>query len=428
MSLPFDPSEFSATVLQPNNINAIFGVPDSSLSGLLSFFASTMSPRRHIVTANEGGAIALAVGYYLATKKVALCYMQNSGLSNALSPLQSLASNAVAAVPVLLMIGWRGKPGIKDEPQHALIGPRLLENLEANKIPYEEIPEKLDEVQTVISKLIAKALAENTPVALVVPPNTFTPYKGCETEQSERRLACLTLYDHTNVSKGATTWLTKYPDQPLPLTREMVVRSVLEQRQSKDIVISALGGTSREVYMVLREKEQPISRIFFVLGAMGHSYGVANGVRLGQSPEQAPIVYCIEGDGSFLMHAGNTAVLADVGPRGLVHVVVYNGVHSSTGNQPLSIGLMGFLNLAKGLNYNHTFLVDSAQALDQALGLAAAAATKRPLNGESVGSGEASGANILIVVLVGPGQSASLPRPVETAEHLKNLFMQSLGH
>lgn len=105
----------------------MFGVPDSSLSGLLSFFAATMSPPQHIVTANGGGAVALATGYHLATKKVALCYLQNSGLSNALSPLQSLASNAVAAVPIILMIGWRGKPGIKDEPQHALIGPRLLE-------------------------------------------------------------------------------------------------------------------------------------------------------------------------------------------------------------------------------------------------------------------------------------------------------------
>jgi phosphonopyruvate decarboxylase len=425
MALPFDPSEFFARVLQPNSIDAVFGVPDSSLSGLLSFFAATMSAPQHIVTANEGGAVALAAGYHLATKRVALCYLQNSGLSNALSPLQSLASNAVAAVPVLLMVGWRGKPGIKDEPQHALIGPHLLENLDANRIPYEHIPETLDEAQTVVSRLIAKALAENTPVALVVPPGTFTPYKVPLVEQQEKRLERLQLYDHVPAGRKATTWLMKYPDQPLPLTREMVVRSVLERRRSKDIVVSSLGGTSREVYMVLQEQKQPISRIFFVLGAMGHAFGVASGIRLGQTPAQAPAVYCIDGDGSFLMHAGNNAVLADVGPRGMIHVVVYNGVHSSTGNQPLSLRLEAYLDLAEGMAYTHKFFVDTAQAFERALDLAAATVTAQAAVGE-VGEVGGSGAKILVVVLVGPGQSATLPRPTETAEELKGLFMQSL--
>jgi phosphonopyruvate decarboxylase len=422
MSLPFDPTEFHAKVLQPNSIDAVFGVPDSSLSGLLSFFAATMSAPRHIVTANEGGAIALATGYFLATKKIALCYLQNSGVSNALSPLQSLASNAVAGVPILLMVGWRGKPGIKDEPQHALIGPRLLENLEANRIPYEHIPETLDDVPAVVSRLIEKALAENTPVALVVPPGTFTPYKGPQLEEQEKRLAGLKLYNQVAPGKGVTTWLMKYPDQALPMTRETVVRSVLEKRQSKDIVVSSLGGTSREVYMVLQEQQKPISRVFFVLGAMGHAFGVASGVRLGQTAEQAPIVYCIDGDGSFLMHIGNSAVLADVGPEGMIHVVVHNGVHSSTGNQPLSLRLEPYLELAKGLGYTHKFIVDTMEALDRALELAAVTATGRAANGKVGGSA----AKVLVVVLVGPGQSAALPRPTETAQQLKDLFIKSL--
>ncbi|KAI0195506.1 thiamine pyrophosphate enzyme, N-terminal TPP binding domain-containing protein [Astrocystis sublimbata] len=410
MTLPFVPTEFFTRVLQPNSIDAVFGVPDSSLSGLLSFFADTLSPPRHIVTANEGGAIALAAGYHLATKRVALCYLQNSGLSNALSPLQSLASNAVAAVPVLLMIGWRGKPGIKDEPQHALIGPHLLENLEANKIPYEHIPENLDDAHKVVTGLIAKALTDKTPVALVVPPGTFVPHQVQEGGQPEKQLERLTLYEQVAAPKGAgaSTWLLKYPDQPLPLTREMVVRSVVERRQSNDIVVSSLGGTSRELYMVLQEQGKAIGREFFVLGAMGHAFGVASGIRLGQSPSQAPLVYCVDGDGSFLMHAGNNAVLADVGPTGMVHVVVYNGVHSSTGNQPLSLRLEAYLNLARGMAYTHKFFVDTTQGLDRALDLAESAAT------------------ILVLVLVGPGQSANLPRPTETAEQLKDLFMQSL--
>lgn len=418
MTLPFDPQAFSTQVLQPNNIDAVFGVPDSSLSGLLSFFAATMSPPQHIVTANEGGAVALATGYHLATKKVALCYLQNSGFSNALSPLQSLASNAVAAVPILLMIGWRGKPGIKDEPQHALIGPRLLENLDANRIPYEHIPETLDEAQRVVSRLLEKAVAENTPVALVVPPATFVPYKGASNGRVAGRLGEEVNGNETiRATKGATTWLMRYPDQPLPLKREDVVRSVLGRLQARDVLVSSLGGTSRETYMVLQEQGKPISRVFFVLGAMGHSFGVASGVRLGQTAEQARVVYCVEGDGSFLMHVGNSAVLADVGPRGIVHVVVYNGVHSSTGDQPLSLRLESYLDLAEGMAYTLKFFVDTSEALGRALELATAAAA--PVDGKPV-------ANSLVVVLVGPGQSASLPRPKETARELRDLFVQSL--
>lgn len=415
MTLPFDPQAFFAQVLQPNNIDAVFGVPDSSLSGLLSFFAATMTAPRHIVTANEGGAVALAAGYHLATKKIALCYLQNSGVSNALSPLQSLASNAVAGVPMLLMVGWRGKPGIKDEPQHALIGPRLLDNLNANNIPYEHIPETLEEAHKAVSRLLEKALAENTPVALVVPPGTYTPYKGPNSVAQANSVHT----ESVRPTKGATTWLMRYPDQPLPLKRESVVRSVLGRLQPKDIMVSSLGGTSRETYMVLQEQNRPISRVFFVLGAMGHAFGVASGIRLGQDPALAPVVYCLDGDGSFLMHVGNNAVLADVGPRGLVHVVVHNGVHSSTGDQPLSLRLGSYLDLAEGLAYTFKFFVDTSEALERALALATAAAT--PGDGKSV-------VNSLIVVLVGPGQSSALPRPKENAKQLKDLFVESLQY
>lgn len=302
--------------------------------------------------------MALASGYHLATKKVALCYLQNSGLSNALSPLQSLASNVVAAVPVLLMIGRRRKPGIKDEPQHALIEPRLLENLDANQIPYEHVPETLDEARRVLSHLLEKALADNTPVALVVPPATFVPYQGPSDGQVGGYLhgELLNGNEPMRATKGTTTWLMRYPDQLLPLKREDVVHSVLGRLQAKDVMVSSLGGTSRETYMVLQEQGKPLSHVLFMLGAMGHSFGVASGVWLGQTAAQARVVYCLEGDGSFLMHMGNSAVLADVGPRGMVHIVVYNGVHSSTRDQPLSLQLESCLDLAEGMAYTLKFL------------------------------------------------------------------------
>ena len=176
MARPFDPRRFYEEVLKANGIVAAFGVPDSSLSGLLSYFSATKPLSEHIVTANEGGAVALAAGYYLSTRKVALAYMQNSGLANALNPLQSLAAKEVFGLPMLLMIGWRGKPGEKDEPQHALIGPRIPDNLRANDFPYEEIPDTLSGAKEAVARLVAKSMQDNTPVALIVPTKTFLDY------------------------------------------------------------------------------------------------------------------------------------------------------------------------------------------------------------------------------------------------------------
>lgn len=207
-------------------------------------------------------------------------------------------------------------------------------------------------------------------MALVVPPATFLPYKGASKGQVAGRLGEEVNGNETiRATKGATTWLMRYPDQPLPLKREDVVRSVLGRLQAKDVLVSSLGGTSRETYMVLQEQGKPISRVFFVLGAMGHSFGVASGVWLGQTAEQERVVYCVEGDGSFLMHVGNSAVLADVGPRGIVHVVVYNGVHSSTGDQPLSLRLESYLDLAEGMAYTLKFFCGHERGAGQGAGV-----------------------------------------------------------
>ncbi|KAL3965183.1 hypothetical protein ACCO45_002187 [Purpureocillium lilacinum] len=289
--VPFDPEEFHDEALKPNGIDTIFGVPDSSLSGLLSYLAANKSAPQHIVMANEGGAVALAAGYHLATRKVAMCYMQNSGLTNALNPLQSLAAKEVFGIPMLLMIGWRGKPGIKDEPQHALIG------------------------------------------------------KQSRMSEAER-------------------WFTSNSD--LQLSRELVVRRVLAHMTETDVSVSSLGGTSRELYMVRKEKGEPLSSNFFCLGAMGHSFAVANGIRLRPSSGK---VFCIDGDGSFIMHLGNNAVLADISQPDLVHVVVFNGVHSSTGSQPLTISRDAFLAAANGLSYERKFFVDNIEDLDRAVSL-----------------------------------------------------------
>jgi phosphonopyruvate decarboxylase len=387
----FDPRQFSEEVLESNGIQAAFGVPDSSLSGLLSFFSATKPAPEHIVAANEGAAIGLAAGYFLATRRPALAYLQNSGLANALNPLQSMTAKEVFGLPMLMLIGWRGKPGEKDEPQHALIGPRLLDNLKANEFPYEEVPDTLEEAKEAVARLLALAIKDNTPVALIVPRKTFKEYQG------PSEIPPAVEVPHVQAER----WFSHKPDE-LPLSRELAIRHSYSHVKDTDVSISSLGGNSRELYMILKEKNLSLSRNFFLIGAMGHAFALSHGVSMAYKKGKT---FCIDGDGSFLMHIGNNAVLAGSSNLNVVHVVIYNSVYSSTGNQPLMISRDHFLNLAEGLPYRQKYFVDNGEALDKAL--------------------EGAEAGSLIVVLTNELVSDSLPRPTETSMQLRNMFMQS---
>lgn len=394
MGRPFDPRHFDEEVLKANGIVSAFGVPDSSLSGLLSYFYTAKPTSDHVVMANEGGAITLATGYYLSTGCVALAYMQNSGFANALNPLQSLASKEVFGIPMLLMIGWRGRPGEKDEPQHALVGPRILDNLEANGLPYEELPDSISEARETVARLVARALQDNTPVALIVPNKTFLPYNGETRQQILPKISA----NHARLER----WTSSL--EGLPLSRELAIRCILRHVKPTDITVSSLGGNSREVYMVFKESGVAMGRNFFCIGAMGHTSALACGIAMGFSLGR---VFCIDGDGSFLMHVGNSAVLANVSQRNVIHIVIYNGVHSSTGSHSLMIERDSFLALAEGLPYRQKFLVDSAEGLERAC--------------------QSAGGNALIVVAVNDSVRKHLPRPTESPQELKQIFMKYIA-
>jgi phosphonopyruvate decarboxylase len=394
MARPFDPRRFYEEVLKANGIVAAFGVPDSSLSGLLSYFSATKPVSEHIVTANEGGAVALAAGYHLSTRKVALAYMQNSGLANALNPLQSLAAKEVFGLPMLLMIGWRGKPGEKDEPQHALIGPRILDNLRANDFPYEEIPDTLSGAKEAVTRLVAKSMQDNTPVALIVPTKTFLDYS----DEALQNIPPAIATSHAKLER----WITSA--SVLPLSRELAIRCLLGNIKNTDVVVSSLGGNSRELYMIRKESGEAIGRDFFCIGAMGHTFALAYGITMGSSSRR---VFCIDGDGSFLMHVGNNAVLAGVSYPNVIHVVIYNGIHSSTGNQPLMIGRDDFLAMAEGLTYKQKLFVDNAEGLIKAC--------------------ESAIKSTLIIVAVNDSVRKNLPRPSESPRELKSIFMKSFA-
>lgn len=391
-----DPRLFYEEALVNNGITHAFGVPDSCLKGFLAYLYATKKSPEQIVTASEGAAAALAAGYYLSTQSLAVAYMQNSGLANALNPLQSLAAKEVFGIPMLLMVGWRGRPGEHDEPEHLLAGPRTLETLESQGFPYEILPDTLEDTKSAVARLIKAARQGQTPVALVIPNHRFAAYRP-EQEASN------------GVWHPAVTNLAKHTVRPedwrsseghLPLSREHSIRIILKRLYPEDVTVSSVGGNSREIYMVRKESNEDLSRAFLSIGAMGHTYPLAYGVQIGHHKGR---VVCVEGDGSFLMHVGNVAVLAASASDKLIHVVIHNGIHCSTGNQPVPISTNNFLSLCGSLPYKQKFFVDSAEGLIQAFEWAEKTA--------------------LIVVVVNQDVSKDLPRPSEHPFELRDAFI-----
>ncbi|GAM42911.1 hypothetical protein EIK77_004188 [Talaromyces pinophilus] len=406
-----DPRLFYEQALVGNGITHAFGVPDSCLKGFLSYLYATKHVPEHITTASEGAAIALATGYYLSTRKLAVAYMQNSGLANSLNPLQSLAAKEVFGIPMLLVIGWRGRPGEHDEPEHALAGPCTPELLTSNGFPFEVMPETLPEITEVIARLSKKAREGNTPVALVVPNHRFAEYRPEETAQNGINEAVNGAVNGNPTGIESKKW--KRPSRveewrsagaDLPLSREYAIRCVLKRLYEKDVTVSSVGGNSREIYMIRKENGEDLSRSFLSIGAMGHTYPLAYGVQLGHPSGR---VICIEGDGSFLMHTSNIAVLAAEAPSNLIHVVIHNSIHCSTGSQPLPISTENLLSLAGGLPYKQKFFVDTAEGLTQAF--------------------EWAEKSTLIVVVVNQSVQKTLPRPSEHPYELRDSFMSSFA-
>jgi len=262
---------FYDTLLE-KGIDFFTGVPDSLLKDFNSYIMDNAPKGKHIISANEGGAIALATGYHLATNKIGLVYMQNSGQGNAVNPLTSLADQDVYSVPMLLLIGWRGQPGEKDEPQHIKQGKVTLSLLETLGIPYEVLPDSIEDAEKSLEKAAEIAKGESRPYALVVRKGTFESYE-----------------------------LQKKIKTDYELNREEAIKLVTNQLDSRDIVVSTTGKASRELFEYREELGQDHSKDFLTVGSMGHSSQIALGVALAKPDRE---IYCFDGDGAFIMQMG----------------------------------------------------------------------------------------------------------------------------
>lgn len=298
------------------------GVPDSLLKDFCACVTEHTPEDKNIIAANEGNALAIAAGHYLATGKPAVVYMQNSGLGNIVNPLLSLTDDEVYNIPVLLIIGWRGKPGVHDEPQHIKQGKLTLPLLETMGINYEILKEE-SQIETAVSYMAQT----NKPFAFVVKKGTFDAFE-------------------------------KKSLQPkFNLTRESAIKKVVSLLKKEDIVVSTTGMISRELY----ENRTSHEKDFLTVGSMGHASSIAFGIAINKPNRN---VFCFDGDGACLMHMGALPVIASRKLKNFKHVIFNNEAHDSVGGQPTVMNCVKLDDVAKGCGYKTVFQAQSLEEIE----------------------------------------------------------------
>ena len=355
------------------------GVPDSFLKGLCDelFDRFGTDGPSHVVAHNEGGAIGLCAGHYLATGKPALCYMQNSGLGNTVNPLTSLTDPQVYAIPCLLVIGWRGEPGVKDEPQHIKQGAVTLSQLDLLGIPCAVLSEDTSdgEFRELFAGLLA-ALWQGKVAALVA------------------RKGALVSDRHPAYGNDAV------------LSREDAAEIILRAAAPADCFVSTTGKLSREVFELREKLGQDHRRDFLTVGSMGHASMIALGVAESKPDRR---VWCLDGDGAVMMHLGSLALIGRRAPKNLVHVVVNNGAHETVGGMPVCSGALNITALAEAAGYRRVLKANTAENLRQAL--------------EEAASAEGP---VLLEVRCACGARKDLGRPTTTPVQNRDAFMDFL--
>ena len=368
-------SEFVYDRLSEAGIHFFAGVPDSLLKSFCALLGERVPGRNHVIAANEGAAIALALGYYLSTSRTPLVYLQNSGLGNAVNPLLSLAAPEVYSIPMLLLIGWRGEPGVADEPQHLKQGQVTLPLLDALDIPWVVLGGNEIEATRQIAAQARIAQRDSRACALVVS-------KGI-------------LDDHGPAP-------AKRPEYTC--TREQAIQRIVDHLSDRDIVVSTTGMASRELFEYRTDRGQSHGQDFLTVGGMGHACQIALAIAM-QKPDRR--VVCIDGDGAALMHLGSMAIIGCSNAANFRHIIVNNGAHDSVGGQP-TVGFgVDFPGIARACNYDYTDAVRNLESLDMAV--------EKFL----VATGPA-----LLEIRVTGGNRKDLGRPTEPAIDNRNHFMK----
>ncbi|EEC52956.1 phosphonopyruvate decarboxylase [Bacteroides eggerthii] len=369
--------EFFVNTLKEHGIDFYAGVPDSLLKNICAYITDNLPAEQNIIAANEGGAMGIAAGYHLATGKVAVVYIQNSGEGNIINPLASLTDKEVYNIPVLLVIGWRGHPGVYDEPQHIKQGKVTIGLLNTMGINYAILSKEEEDAAKQIKIAADFMKVTNECYALVIEKDTFDTYKLRDVEMND-----------------------------LTMSREEAIRKVASNIEDNACIVSTTGMISRELFEARTTWNQGHERDFLTVGSMGHASQIALGIAL-QKPERR--VYCFDGDGASIMHMGNMAIVASMKCKNYVHIVFNNGAHDSVGGQP-TVGLkIDLCAVAKAVGYVATCSVETMEELEARL--------------PEIKNAEGP---VLLQVCVKKGNRKNLGRPTTTPIQNKESFMAFL--
>ena len=369
-----DSKLFIKTLIK-NEIKFFTGVPDSLMKGFCSTIENNKS---HLSAANEGSAVGLGIGYYLAEKKLPLIYLQNSGLGNIVNPILSLVNKKVYKIPLFLLIGWRGETKTKlitskkDEPQHISQGEVTEDLLKILKIKYRVINKK-SKYKKIISELKKYALKKSQPVALLVRKNTFSNLKKKE------------IYKDNNFLK-----------------RKEILKIILDNINKKIHSVSTTGVLSRELLEMSKNNKKVNN--FYCVGGMGHAISIASGIAATKKKDK---VICLDGDGAALMHLGAQAISSKL--NNIIHIIINNNSHDSVGAQKTAGDNLRFDKLAKTLGYGKSFNCVNEKQIKKSL--------KRAIKSKS---------SCLIEIKSIPGFSKNLSRPNRSMIYYKNNFIKSL--
>ena len=369
---------FFCRILQDGGIQSYVGVPDSLLKNLCSYISENEDIQSHTIAANEGCAIAIATGQFLASGSPSAVYLQNSGLGNIVNPLLSLADPEVYSIPMLLLIGWRGEPGSRDEPQHMKQGRVTTKLLDTLGVSWYELGASTTDIRLTITDALREMRERQAPVALVIRKNTFSEYNGKAQENNE-----------------------------FELSREEAIKLVIDTLPDDFRYVCTTGMTSREVFEYRKARGETHSKDFLTVGSMGHASSIAYGIC---SIAKDARITCLDGDGAMIMHMGAITAQAKQKSHGFLHVLINNGAHDSVGGQP-TVGLeIDFCKIAIASGYKTAVRVASEQELVREL---------------SVSTSLGTGPN-LIEVYVRKGSRKDLGRPTLSPIENRVSFMEGL--
>ena len=369
-------SEFFIEKLRESGIDCYTGVPDSLLKNICAYITDHFDAQHNIIAANEGAAVGLAAGHYLATGRPACVYMQNSGEGNIINPLASLTDQEVYNIPVLLLIGWRGRPGVHDEPQHIKQGKVTMGLLNTMGVNFDVLSKDEDKAEKQIAKAVT-ALKNKEVYALVIEKDTFEEYKLQNVEKND-----------------------------LTMSREEAIRTVAAALDENDCIISTTGMISRELFEYRTSMGQGHERDFLTVGSMGHASQIALGIAMAQSGRR---IWCFDGDGAAIMHMGSMAIIASKEPKNYVHIVFNNGAHDSVGGQPTVGFKIDLPAVAKAVGYKNAFSTETKEHLTNLLKML-----------------KAQEGPVLLEIKVKKGNRKDLGRPTTTPIQNKEALMNFL--